>query len=186
MVVLIIILVVVVLLALVGFGMYNGLVKLRNRVENSWAQIDVQLKRRNDLIPNLVETVQSYAKYEKGTLDAVISARNQVQTASTPHDAANADAALTASLRQVFALSEAYPDLKANQNFLSLQEELSATEGRVAYARQFYNDSVLKYNTKIQSVPSMWIAGPMNFGQREYFEADEASRATPKVDFDEL
>src|SRR6266545_739167 len=109
MIVLIIILIVVVLLVLFGFGMYNGLIKLRNRVENAWAQIDVQLKRRNDLIPNLVETVESYAKYEKGTLDAVITARNQVQTASGPHDAANADAALTASLRQVFALSEAYP-----------------------------------------------------------------------------
>ena len=183
MVVLIIILIVVVLLALVGFGMYNGLIKLRNRVENSWAQIDVQLKRRNDLIPNLVETVESYAKYEKGTLDAVITARNQVQTAATPRDTANADAALTASLRQVFALSEAYPDLKANQNFLALQEELTATEGRVAYARQFYNDSVLQYNTKLQAFPTVFYARLLKFDKREYFEADEASREVPKVQF---
>ena len=184
MVVLIIVVVLVVLLVIIGIAMYNGLVRLPHRVENAWAQIDVQLKRRNDLIPNLVETVQSYAQYERTALEAVIAARNQVVTASNPKDAAAADAALTASLRQVFALSEAYPDLKANQNFLSLQEELSATEGRVAYARQFYNDAVLKYNTKIQTAPQVFIARSMRFGPREYFEADESSRATPRVDFD--
>lgn len=183
MVALIIIVAVVVLIGIAALVMYNGLVKSRNRVENAWSQIDVQLKRRSDLIPNLVETVQGYATYEKGTLESVIAARNQVTSASTPKDAAVADAALTASLRQVFALSEAYPDLRANQNFLSLQEELSATEGRVAYARQFYNDSVLTYNTKIQSAPQVIIAKRMGFGPREYFEADEAARATPRVDF---
>ena len=124
------------------------------------------MKRRLDLIPNLVETVKGYAAHEKTTLDAVIQARNQGASASGPAEAAQADNVITGALRQVFALSEAYPDLKANQNFLSLQEELSATEGRVAYARQFYNDSVLKYNTKIQQVPASVIAGVAHFGPR--------------------
>src|SRR3954452_3476199 len=151
---LIVIVVVVVLLLLYVIATYNGLVKLRNRVENAWAQIDVQLKRRLDLIPNLVETVKGYAAHESKTLEAVVQARNQSIAASGPRAEAQADNLLTGALRQVFALSEAYPDLKANQNFLSLQEELSATEGRVAYARQFYNDAVLKYNTKTQQFPS--------------------------------
>ena len=145
----IVIVVVVVLLLLYVIATYNGLVRLRNRVENAWAQIDVQLKRRLDLIPNLVETVKGYAAHERQTLDAVIQARNAGVAAQGPQQEAQADNQITGALRQLFALSEAYPDLKANQNFLSLQEELTATEGRVAYARQFYNDSVLNYNNKI-------------------------------------
>jgi LemA protein len=180
---LIVILVVVVLLVLYVIAVYNGLVRLRNRVENAWAQIDVQLKRRLDLIPNLVETVKGYAAHERQTLDAVVQARNAGISAQGPQQEAAADNQITGALRQLFALSEAYPDLKANQNFLSLQEELTATEGRVAYARQFYNDSVLNYNTKIQSFPAVLLAGPMKLKEREYFEAEEGAREAPKVQF---
>jgi len=179
----IVIVVVVVLLLLYVIATYNGLVRLRNRVENAWAQIDVQLKRRLDLIPNLVETVKGYAAHERQTLDAVVQARNAGIAAQGPQQEAQADNQITGALRQLFALSEAYPDLKANQNFLSLQEELTATEGRVAYARQFYNDSVLNYNTKIQSFPAVLLAGPMKLTEREYFEAEEGAREAPKVQF---
>lgn len=180
-----IILALVVLLVVGAIIMFNGLIRLRNRVENAWAQIDVQLKRRFDLIPNLIETVKAYAAHEKGTLDAVIQARNSAMTATNagPAAAGAADTALTTSLRQVFALSEAYPDLKANQNFLALQEELSATEGKVSYARQFYNDEVMKYNTKIQQFPTSILAGIQKMAHREYFQADEAARVVPKVQF---
>ena len=174
----------VVLLVIFGIVSYNGLIRGRNQVENSWSQIDVQLKRRIDLIPNLVETVKAYAAHEKDTLDRVIQARNSAIAApSTPGAQAQADNVLTGALRQVFALSEAYPDLKANQNFLALQEELTATEGRVAYARQFYNDSVLNYNNKLQTFPTVVFANMLKFDKREYFEADEASREVPKVGF---
>ena len=174
----------VVLLVIFGIVSYNGLIRGRNQVENSWSQIDVQLKRRIDLIPNLVETVKGYAAHEQETLDRVIQARNSAIAApSTPAAQSQADNVLTGALRQVFALSEAYPDLKANQNFLALQEELTATEGRVAYARQFYNDSVLGYNNKIQSFPVSLIAKPPKFDKREYFETDEAAREVPKVQF---
>jgi LemA protein len=180
----IIVIVLVLVVVAVLIGMYNGLIRRRNQIENAWAQIDVQLKRRLDLIPNLVETVKGYAEHERGTLEAVVQARNAAIAApDTPHAQAEADNVLTGALRQVFALSEAYPDLKANQNFLSLQEELTATEGRVAYARQFYNDSVLDYNNKIQQVPTVFIARAMNFDEREYFEADEAARVAPAVEF---
>jgi LemA protein len=162
---------------------YNGLVSLRNRIENAWAQIDVQLKRRYDLIPNLVETVKGYAAHEKETLERVIQARNQAMAAQGAHDQAEAENLITGALKSVFALSEAYPDLKANQNFLNLQEELTGTEGRIAYARQFYNDSVVRYNTKIQTFPANTIAGRFNFVEREYFEVDEAARGTVEVDF---
>lgn len=179
-----IILGVLVLLGLVAIGAYNGLIRGRNQVENAWSQIDVQLKRRIDLIPNLVETVKAYAAHEKDTLDAVVRARNAAIAApATPAGQAQADTQLTGALRQLFALSEAYPDLKANQNFLALQEELTATEGRVAYARQFYNDSVLSYNNKLQAFPTVFFATMMKFSKREYFEADEASREVPKVGF---
>ncbi|MDQ3293925.1 MAG: LemA family protein [Actinomycetota bacterium] len=174
------------LLVLVGIYLvvqYNGLVSLRNRIENAWAQIDVQLKRRYDLIPNLVETVKAYAAHESGTLEAVIQARNMAMTAQGPHDQAEAENMITGALKSVFALSEAYPDLKANQNFSQLQEELSGTEGRIAYARQFYNDTVYKYNTKIQSFPAVIIAKRMGFAEREYFEADDDSRGPVTVDF---
>jgi len=174
----------VVVLVIFGIVSYNGLIRGRNQVENSWSQIDVQLKRRIDLIPNLVETVKGYAAHEKETLDRVIQARNSAIAApSTPVAQAQADTALTGALRQVFALSEAYPDLKANQNFLALQEELTATEGRVAYARQFYNDSVLNYNNKLQTFPTVIFANMLKFEKREYFEADEAAREVPKVGF---
>ena len=180
---LIVIVVVVVLLLLYVIATYNGLVKLRNRVENAWAQIDVQLKRRLDLVPNLVETVKGYAAHERQTLDAVIQARNAGVAAQGPQQEAEASNMLTGALRQLFALSEAYPDLKANQNFLSLQEELTATEGRVAYARQFYNDSVLGYNNRIQSFPGNVIANMGNFPPREYFEGDAGEQGPVSVQF---
>ena len=184
MVVVWIILGLVVLLAIIGVVTYNGLIRSRNQVENSWSQIDVQLKRRIDLIPNLVETVKAYAAHEKETLDAVIRARNAAISASSdPHAQAAADNMMTGALRQIFALSEAYPELKANQNFLALQEELTATEGRVAYARQFYNDTVLNYNNKLQAFPTVIFANMLKFQRREYFEADEAAREVPKVGF---
>jgi LemA protein len=178
-----IILALIVLLVLYVIVAYNGLIRLKNRVEAAWAQIDVQLKRRTDLIPNLVETVKAYAAHERGTLEAVVNARNAAQSAHSPGEAAQADNLLTGALRQVFALSEAYPDLKANQNFQALQEELSATEGRIAYARQAYNDDVNRYNTKIETFPSVIIANGLKFGPREYFEADETSREVPRVQF---
>jgi LemA protein len=180
---LIIILVIVVLVGLYAVFSYNGLVSLRNRIENAWAQIDVQLKRRYDLIPNLVETVKGYASHERETLDAVIEARNAGMNASGPHDQAEAENQITGALKSLFALSEAYPDLKANQNFAQLQEELTGTEGRIAYARQFYNDTVYRYNTKIQSFPSNVLANAFSFSEREYFEADDESRGPTQVQF---
>jgi LemA protein len=178
-----IVLIVVAVIVLAAILMYNGLIRSRNQVENAWSQIDVQLKRRIDLIPNLVETVKGYAAHERETLDAVIGARNRAMSATDPHAQAAADTAMTGALRQLFALSEAYPDLKANQNFLALQEELSATEGRVAYARQFYNDSVLSYNNKLQAFPTVFFARMLRFDKREYFEADESARDVPSIDF---
>lgn len=174
----------IVVVALYLVFAYNGLIRKRNQVENAWSQIDVQLKRRLDLIPNLVETVKGYAAHEKDTLDAVIKARNAAIAApDTPQAQSAPNAQLTGALRQLFALSEAYPDLKANQNFLALQEELSATEGRVAYARQFFNDSVLNYNNALQQFPTMIFANALKFEKREYFEADEAARTAPDVQF---
>ena len=179
-----IVIVVIILLVIVYLvAAYNGLIRRRNQIENAWSQIDVQLKRRHDLIPNLVETVKGYAAHEKSTLDAVIQARNAAVAAPTPSATAAAEGQLTGALRQLFALGEAYPDLKANQNFLALQEELSATEGRVAYARQFYNDSVLEYNNKLQQFPTVYYAKILHFQRREYFETDEAARETPAVEF---
>ena len=178
----IIVILVVVLIAYAVIT-YNRLVSLRNRIENAWAQIDVQLKRRYDLIPNLVETVKGYAAHERETLENVVRARNMAMSAQGPQDQAAAENMITGALKSVFALQEAYPDLKANENFLNLQEELTGTEGRIAYARQFYNDSVYSYNTKIQSVPSNVIANQFNFDEREYFEVDEGSRENIQVDF---
>jgi LemA protein len=162
---------------------YNGLVQMRNRIDAAWAQIDVQLKRRFDLIPNLVETVKGYAAHEQGTFEKVTQARNMAMAATGPAEAAQADNVLSGALKSLFAVSEAYPDLKANQNFLNLQEELTGTEDKISYARQFYNDTVYKYNTKIQSVPANMIAGPFHFTEREYFEADDDSRGPVKVSF---
>ena len=180
------VIVIVLVVLLVGYLVlaYNGLVRKRNQVENAWSQIDVQLKRRIDLIPNLVETVKGYAAHERETLEAVVQARNAAIAApDEPVPQAEANNQLTAALNRLFALREAYPDLKANQNFLNLQEELTATEGRVAYARQFYNDSVLNYNNKIESVPTVFAARMLGYRQREYFEADEAARTAPNVEF---
>jgi LemA protein len=179
----IILVVVLVLLALYVIASYNGLVSLRNRIENAWAQIDVQLKRRYDLIPNLVETVKGYASHERETLDAVIQARNAGMSAQGPHDQAEAENVLSGALKSLFALSEAYPDLKANQNFAQLQEELTGTEGRIAYARQFYNDTVYRYNTKVQSFPANVLANMFRFSEREYFQADDESRGPTQVSF---
>jgi LemA protein len=181
-----IIIVAVIVLAIIIFVfMYNGLVKLRNRVDSAWSQIDVQLQRRHDLIPNLVETVKGYAAHERQTLEAVIQARNtavQAQQAG-PAQQAQAENMLTGALRQLFALAEAYPDLKANQNFLNLQEELTSTEDRISYARQFYNDQVMRFNTKIQTMPSNIIAGMFNFKEREYYDAEEGAQQVPRVQF---
>jgi LemA protein len=182
-IVVIIILVVVVLLVIYAITQYNGLVKLKNRVEGAWAQIDVQLKRRYDLIPNLVETVKGYAAHERDTLEAVISARNAAAAPHGPAAQAESENILTGALKNLFALSEAYPDLKANQNFLALQEELTGTEGRIAYARQYYNDSVQTYNTKLETFPSNIFANVFNFSSREYFEAEGESRGNVTVQF---
>jgi LemA protein len=181
--VLIIVIAVLILLALYVIVTYNGLVKLRNRIQNAWAQIDVQLRRRYDLIPNLVETVKGYAKHEQGTLEAVTQARANAINAQGPADQAKAENMISGALKSLFAVSEAYPDLKANQNFLSLQEELSGTEGRISYARQYYNDAVLRMNTKIQSFPSNVLANMFGFKEHEYFEADDTSRGPVSVQF---
>ena len=181
---LIIVLVIVALLVLFGILAYNGLVRQRNQVDNAWSQVDVQLKRRLDLIPNLVESVKGYAKHEQATFQAVIEARQAALAApSQPGPQATADGAVTGALRQLFALSEAYPDLKANQNFLSLQEELTSTESRVAYARQFYNDSVMGYHNKLDTFPTMFVAKLGNFTRREFFEAEQDARTAPTVEF---
>jgi len=179
----IIVVAVVVLLLLYVIVTYNGLVRLRNRIQNAWAQIDVQLRRRYDLIPNLVETVKGYAAHEKGTFEAVTNARANAINAQGPAEQATAENMISGALKSLFAVSEAYPDLKANQNFLSLQEELSGTEGRIAYARQYYNDAVLRMNTKIQSFPSNILAGMFGFKEHEYFEADDTSRGPVAVQF---
>ena len=183
MIVVIILIALVVLIGLYLVVLYNGLVSLRNRIENAWAQIDVQLKRRYDLIPNLVETVKGYAAHERETLEAVIQARNMAMAAQGPQQQAETENMLSGALKSLFALSEAYPDLKANENFLNLQEELTGTEGRIAYARQFYNDTVYRYNTKIQSFPAVVIAGRFGFKEREYFEAEDDARGPVQVQF---
>jgi LemA protein len=165
-------------------GAYNGLIRLRNQLENAWAQIDVQLKRRYDLIPNLVETVKGYAKHERETLQKVIQARNMAMAAKGVAERAEAENFLSGTLKSLFALSETYPDLKANQNFLRLQEELTSTENKIAFSRQFYNDSALGYNTRIELFPTNLLATMFNFGRREFFEVKEAGqREAPKVAF---
>jgi LemA protein len=175
--------VVVVLLVLFVVWLYNRLVQDRNRVDQAWSQVDVQLRLRYDLVPNLVETVKGYAAHERQTLEAVIGARNQAVSAAGPEQQGQAEGLLTGALGRLFALAEAYPDLKANQNFLNLQEELSAVEGKIAYARQFYNDAVYSYNTRIQSVPSNFLAKPFGFTEREYFEVQGEGREPVRVQF---
>jgi LemA protein len=177
---------VAVLLALYLVLAYNGLVRARNRVDNARSQIEVQQKRRYDLVPNLVETVKGYAAHERETLEAVTAARanamNAQQTGSV-RDQAQAENVLSGALKTLFALAEAYPDLKANQSFLNLQEELTATEDRIAYARQFFNDSVLSYNNAIQTFPRNLLAGMFKFEQREFFDAEPEADAAPRVQF---
>ena len=179
----------IVILAVVGVLLlfliltYNRLVKLRNRIDAAWSQIDVQLRRRHDLIPNLVETIKGYAAHERETLEAVVAARRQAVDATGVEQQAQAENMLTGALRQLFALAEAYPDLKANQNFLALQEELTGTEGRIAFSRQFYNEQTLAYDNARESFPTNVVAGVFNFESREYFEAEESSRAPVRVDF---
>ncbi|MGN6695918.1 MAG: LemA family protein [Aquihabitans sp.] len=183
MAILLVLIVIVVILVIIFVVMYNGLVALKNKVEAAWAQIDVQLTRRSDLIPNLVETVKGYAAHERETLDAVIKARNMAQSATGPAEAAAADNMLTGALKSVFALSEAYPDLKANQNFLALQEELTGTEDKIAYSRQFYNSSIQTLNSAAQSFPTNLIAGMAGVHPRPYFEAVGEERADVNVRF---
>ena len=175
--------IVVVLLLVVSVVMYNGLVRRRNQVDNAWSQIDVQLKRRYDLIPNLVETVKGYATHERGTLNAVTEARARAIGAQGPADQASAENALSGTLRSLFAVSESYPDLKANQNFVVLQQELAETEDRAAYARQYYNDSVLAYNNAIGTVPQSIFAAMFGFRPREYFQAGGEERGPVRVQF---
>ena len=176
---------VVLLLVLIFVGLYNSIVTSRNRVDNAWSQIDVQLKRRHDLIPNLVETVKGYATHEKSTFEDVVNARNAaMQTGGSVAQTAANENMLTSALKSLFALSESYPDLKANQNFLALQEELTSTEDRISYSRQFYNDQVRSLNTKIQSIPTNIVAGIGGFTLREYFEIDEADKQNVEVKFD--
>lgn len=162
---------------------YNRLVVGRNRVDNAWGQIDVQLGRRNDLIPNLVETVKGYASHEQETLDRVIQARNRSQAAEGPAETAQAENMLTGALRQLFALAEAYPDLKASDGFRDLQGQLTETEDKIATARQIYNDTVLTHNNRVQTVPSNVVASMTGFETREFFDAPEGSDTPPRVDF---
>lgn len=179
----IIILVVVVVLVLIVIGLFNNLVKLRNAVDNAWAQIDVQLQRRLDLIPNLVETVKGYAVHESKTLQAVTEARTACMNASSPEEKMEASNALSDTLKSLFAVSEAYPDLKANQNFIALQQELSETEDKISYMRQSFNDTVMKYNNAIQTFPGVLVAGPMGFTKRQSFIANVGADVAPQVSF---
>jgi LemA protein len=184
-IVLVILLVLVVAAIVWAVASYNGLVKLKNRIEAAWAQIDVQLKRRHDLIPNLVETVKGYAAHERDTLEAVIDARNRAESmrSAGPAQAAAGESQMNQALGRLFALSEAYPELKANQGFVHLQEELTASEDKIAYARQFYNDSVFRYNAKIESFPASLYAGSRGLRAREYFEAEGDARGPVQVKF---
>ena len=179
----IIIAVLVVLVVIWYFSTYNNLVSLRNKKDNEWSQIDVQLKRRSDLIPNLVETVKGYAKHESETLEEVIKARNTYVSATTPEEAMKASGEITQALSKLFALSESYPDLKANQNFISLQNDLKETEDKISYARQFYNDAVLTYNNKVEMIPSNIVAKISKFEKGIFFEVAEEDKKAPQVKF---
>ena len=174
---------VVVLLLLALVFLYNRLVSLRNRVENAWAQVDVQLKRRYDLIPNLVETVKGYASHERETFEAVTNARAAAQSATGPAEQGAAEGLLSAALGRLIAVAEAYPELQADENFRQLQEELAQTENRIAVSRQVYNDTVLTYNTAIQTVPGVFFAGPLGFSKRDFFEVEGEAREAPRVAF---
>ena len=181
---LIIVAAVLVLLIVFVIGIYNALVRLRNQVSNAWSQIDVQLKRRHDLIPNLVETAKGYMKHERGTFEAITNARSQAMGAKSVTDASKAEGALGEALSKFMLVVENYPELKANQNFLSLQEELTSTENKIAFSRQNYNDQVLFFNNKIQMFPSNIVAGTFKFDKRDFFEIEiAAEREVPKVSF---
>jgi len=181
--ILLIIIVIVVIFALIYWGFYNRIIRTENRIDNSWAQIDVQLKRRADLIPNLMETVKGYMKHEREVLENVTKARSALMSAKTPQENINADNMLTGALKSLFAVAENYPDLKANQNFLNLQDELTNTENKIAYSRQHYNDSVLVFNNTIETFPGMWFAKRMGRKSREMLQIPEASKELPKVKF---
>ena len=174
---------VVALLVVAVVLLYNRLVNLRNRVENAWAQVDVQLKRRYDLIPNLVETVKGYAAHERETFEAVTQARTRAQQAQGPAEQGQAEGLLGQALGRLFAVAEAYPELQADENFRQLQDELAQTENRIAVSRQVYNDTVLTYNTAIQQVPGNLIAGPFGFSRRDFFELEGEAREAPRVAF---
>ena len=179
-----IVLLILVVLIVAFIGIYNGLVKLRVRVDNSWADVDVQLKRRYDLIPNLVETVKGYASHEKETLENVIAARNMAMAARGPKEAGVAEGALGAAISGIFGIAEAYPDLKANENMMQFQEELTSTENKVAFARQAFNDAVLQYNNSVQNFPNNVIAGFFRFDAASFLEIDsEEVREAPDVSF---
>jgi LemA protein len=179
-----IVLIIIAVIVVVLLALYNRLVRLRMQVKNAWSQIDVQLKRRYDLIPNLVETVKGYAGHEQQTLERVIQARQQAISAQGVREQAQAENMLTGALRQLFALSEAYPNLKANENFLRLQEELSSTENRIGFARQYYNNTVEQYNTAIQIFPAVLVAPALGFAPADFFELENAQeRTAPKVQF---
>ena len=181
---LIIVAVVLALLVLFVIGIYNALIRLRNQVDNAWSQIDVQLKRRHDLIPNLVETARGYMKHERGTFEAITEARSRAMGAKTVTEASKAEGALGEALSKFMLVVENYPDLKANQNFLAVQEELTGTENRISFARQSYNDQVLFFNNKIQMFPSNVVANMFNFSKRDFFELETgAEREVPKVSF---
>jgi LemA protein len=181
---LIIVAAVLVLLVLFVIAAYNALVRLRNQVDNAWSQIDVQLKRRHDLIPNLVETAKGYMKHERGTFEAITEARSRAMGARTVSEASKAEGALGEALSKFMLVVENYPDLKANQNFLAVQEELTGTENRISFARQSYNDQVLFFNNKIQMFPSNIVANMFNFSKRDFFELETgAEREVPKVSF---
>jgi len=181
----IIVAIVIVLILVVLVATYNRFVMLRARIDNAWAQVQVQLKRRWDLIPNLVETVKGYAAHESKTLEAVVAARSAAVSATTPAESAQAESGLTGALRQLLAVVESYPDLKANQNFMSLQGDLRDTEDKISYARQFFNDTVMNYNIAIARFPGVLIAGLFNFHSRESFETPESEQAAPAVSFGE-
>ena len=182
-IILIVVIVLVVLLIAFVAKTYNTLVSLKNRVQDQWAQVDVVLKRRADLIPNLVETVKGYATHENETLEAVIAARNDAVSATDAHAEMEANNVLTEALGRLFAVAEAYPDLKANTNFLELQRTLQETEDKITYARQFYNDTAMSFNNKIEMFPSNIIASMFHFKQAEFFEANEKDKEVPNVKF---
>ena len=177
------ILAILVALAAYAVTIYNRIITLENRYENAWSQIDVQLKRRNDLVPNLVETVKGYAAHEQGIFQDVASSRERMMGAQSISESAEAANELTSALGRLFAMAEAYPELRANENFRALQDELSSVEDKIAYARQFYNDAVLQYNNAIETVPGMWLAGPMGKSEQVFLATPEQERAVPEVSF---